>query len=271
MFYATDEKYYWKMFISACATLPSQKVKQKVIFTQGEVEYAAMQFGMPCIPYPPSESPFLPHRKEPLTSFGTLHQAIANNDGLGVWFLCSAYDVDSSIREALLLTFCYLAALNCWLLLCPVTLSHDWQMGSVPLVTSLADTRNLATCLFFGGCLVLTYKAFTDFETLNKVAGFSTSDATAFERHRAKWLLVTASKSCFTSKCFLRNDLAALSLVFQPTTDRIAVDDEVAPISKVEWLTSQALPAPMYISIVHTVFREAIIPKVESCFDESAF
>ncbi|KAI4484940.1 hypothetical protein M0802_012936 [Mischocyttarus mexicanus] len=67
-----------------------------------------------------------------------------------------------------LLTFCYLAALNCWLLLCPVTLSHDWQMGSVPLVTSLADTRNLATCLFFGGCLVLTYKAFTDFEVSSR-------------------------------------------------------------------------------------------------------
>ncbi|XP_076380772.1 protein O-mannosyl-transferase TMTC1 [Megalopta genalis] len=63
-----------------------------------------------------------------------------------------------------LLTFCYLAALNCWLLLCPATLSHDWQMGSVPLVASLADTRNMATCLFFGGCLILTYKAFTDFE-----------------------------------------------------------------------------------------------------------
>ncbi|KAL2712911.1 protein O-mannosyl-transferase TMTC1-like isoform X3 [Vespula squamosa] len=215
MFHAGDEKYDWKMFISACATLPSEKVKQKVIFTQGEVEYAAMQFGMPCIPYPPSESPFLPHRKEPLTSFGTLHQAIANNDELGVR----------------LLTFCYLAALNCWLLLCPVTLSHDWQMGSVPLVTSLADTRNLATCLFFGGCLVLTYKAFTDFETLNKVAGFSTSDVTAFERHRA---------NCFTSKCFLRNDLAALSLVFQPTTNRIAVDDEVAPISRVVTQESMA-------------------------------
>lgn len=63
-----------------------------------------------------------------------------------------------------LLTFCYLAALNCWLLLCPVTLSHDWQMGSVPLVASLADTRNIATCIFFGGCLLITYKAFTDFE-----------------------------------------------------------------------------------------------------------
>ncbi|GAB1865473.1 TMTC3 protein [Camponotus japonicus] len=63
-----------------------------------------------------------------------------------------------------LLTFCYLASLNCWLLLCPAILSHDWQMGSVPLVTSFTDTRNLATCIFFGGCLVLTYKAFTDFE-----------------------------------------------------------------------------------------------------------
>lgn len=63
-----------------------------------------------------------------------------------------------------LMTFCYLAALNCWLLLCPAILSHDWQMGSVPLVTSFTDTRNLATCIFFGGCLVLTYKAFTDFE-----------------------------------------------------------------------------------------------------------
>ncbi|XP_031778983.1 protein O-mannosyl-transferase TMTC1 [Nasonia vitripennis] len=63
-----------------------------------------------------------------------------------------------------LLTFCYLATLNCWLVLCPATLSHDWQMGSVPLIASLADTRNLATCLFFGGCLVLTYRAFADFE-----------------------------------------------------------------------------------------------------------
>lgn len=63
-----------------------------------------------------------------------------------------------------LLTFCYLAALNCWLLLCPATLSHDWQMGSVPLVTSIIDVRNFATCLFFGACLVITYRAFTDIE-----------------------------------------------------------------------------------------------------------
>ncbi|KAJ9597493.1 hypothetical protein L9F63_011653, partial [Diploptera punctata] len=62
------------------------------------------------------------------------------------------------------LTFCYLAAFNCWLLLCPATLSHDWQMGSVPLLTSLADSRNIATCLFFGCCLLLVYRGIADFE-----------------------------------------------------------------------------------------------------------
>lgn len=74
------------------------------------------------------------------------------------------HDLITVVTDFRLLTFCYLAALNCWLLLCPAILSHDWQMGSVPLVTSFTDTRNLATCIFFGGCLVLTYKAFTDFE-----------------------------------------------------------------------------------------------------------
>ncbi|XP_075235053.1 protein O-mannosyl-transferase TMTC1-like [Lycorma delicatula] len=64
-----------------------------------------------------------------------------------------------------LLTFCYLAAFNFWLLLCPATLSHDWQMGSIPLVTSLADYRNVATCLFFAGVLWLAYRIIADFES----------------------------------------------------------------------------------------------------------
>jgi hypothetical protein len=62
------------------------------------------------------------------------------------------------------LTFCYLAAFNCWLLLCPATLSHDWQMGSVPLLTSLTDSRNIATCLFFGCCFLIAYRGIADFE-----------------------------------------------------------------------------------------------------------
>lgn len=43
------------------------------------------------------------------------------------------------------LTYNYLAALNVWLLVFPCDLCCDWTMGTVPLVTSLADPRNLAT------------------------------------------------------------------------------------------------------------------------------
>ncbi|OAD62509.1 Transmembrane and TPR repeat-containing protein 2 [Eufriesea mexicana] len=89
---------------------------------------------------------------------GSIHLAVSGGPTAIAYVY---FAMEDSMR---LLTFCYLAALNCWLLLCPATLSHDWQMGSVPLVASLADTRNLATCLFFGGCLILTYKAFMDFE-----------------------------------------------------------------------------------------------------------
>ena len=44
------------------------------------------------------------------------------------------------------LTYSYLCALNFWLLLCPSRLCYDWSMGSIPLVESLNDPRNLATC-----------------------------------------------------------------------------------------------------------------------------
>lgn len=63
-----------------------------------------------------------------------------------------------------LLTFCYLAAFNWWLLVCPSTLSHDWQMGSIPLVTSLADCRNLTTALFLTCCVLIAYRCAADFE-----------------------------------------------------------------------------------------------------------
>ncbi|XP_058830997.1 protein O-mannosyl-transferase TMTC1-like [Topomyia yanbarensis] len=63
-----------------------------------------------------------------------------------------------------LLTFCYLAAFNWWLLLCPSTLSHDWQMGSIPLVTSISDPRNLLTFIAFFAALLLVYRGILDFE-----------------------------------------------------------------------------------------------------------
>ena len=41
------------------------------------------------------------------------------------------------------LTYLYLPVFNFAQLLCPSTLSYDWQLGSVPLVTRIADTRNV--------------------------------------------------------------------------------------------------------------------------------
>ncbi|XP_076036055.1 protein O-mannosyl-transferase TMTC2-like isoform X2 [Oratosquilla oratoria] len=63
-----------------------------------------------------------------------------------------AADCDSVGVRAL--TFLFLPAFNFWLLLCPATLSFDWSMEAIPLVTSLADPRNLATLVMYS-CIVL--------------------------------------------------------------------------------------------------------------------
>lgn len=58
------------------------------------------------------------------------------------------------------LTYSYLASLNAWLLSFPSSLCCDWTMGTVALVESLADPRNLATLLLL--CLIarLVWAAF---------------------------------------------------------------------------------------------------------------
>lgn len=57
-----------------------------------------------------------------------------------------------------------MAALHGWLLLCPATLSHDWQFGSVPLVASAGDGRNLATAAFLAALALLAHRALADLE-----------------------------------------------------------------------------------------------------------
>uniref|UniRef100_A0A8C8RJF8 Protein O-mannosyl-transferase TMTC3 n=1 Tax=Pelusios castaneus TaxID=367368 RepID=A0A8C8RJF8_9SAUR len=47
------------------------------------------------------------------------------------------------------LTFNYLLSVNAWLLLNPSELCCDWTMGTIPLVESLLDIRNIATITFF--------------------------------------------------------------------------------------------------------------------------
>ncbi|XP_076355014.1 protein O-mannosyl-transferase Tmtc3-like [Tachypleus tridentatus] len=56
------------------------------------------------------------------------------------------------------LTFSYLISLNAWLLLFPCDLCCDWTMGTIPLVTSVEDLRNVST-LCFGVILLLLLRS----------------------------------------------------------------------------------------------------------------
>ncbi|XP_032378797.1 protein O-mannosyl-transferase TMTC3 [Etheostoma spectabile] len=55
------------------------------------------------------------------------------------------------------LTFNYLLSVNAWLLLNPSELCCDWTMGTIPLVESLLDLRNLATLVFYTFLGLLVY------------------------------------------------------------------------------------------------------------------
>ena len=44
-----------------------------------------------------------------------------------------------------MLSLLYLPAHNAWLILCPWVLAYDWQLGAVPLITTLEDKRNVAS------------------------------------------------------------------------------------------------------------------------------
>ncbi|XP_043943181.1 protein O-mannosyl-transferase TMTC1 [Protopterus annectens] len=54
----------------------------------------------------------------------------------------------SPSRLTRFLTYSYLLVFNALLLLAPITLCYDWQVGSIPLVESVWDPRNIATVLF---------------------------------------------------------------------------------------------------------------------------
>lgn len=55
------------------------------------------------------------------------------------------------------LTFNYLLPVNAWLLLFPSDLCCDWTMGTIPLVESTLDLRNIATIAFYAFLSLLAY------------------------------------------------------------------------------------------------------------------
>ncbi|XP_049514185.1 protein O-mannosyl-transferase TMTC1-like [Dermacentor silvarum] len=65
----------------------------------------------------------------------------------------------SRVFSTRLLTYSYLCAFNAWLVICPCTLSYDWQMGSIPLVESPYDPRNLATMALLATLVALAWRS----------------------------------------------------------------------------------------------------------------
>lgn len=59
------------------------------------------------------------------------------------------------------LTYHYLIAVNLWLLLFPCNLCCDWTMGTVPLVESFLDVRNVTTVVAYAFLFLLVFKAFS--------------------------------------------------------------------------------------------------------------
>ncbi|XP_078582550.1 protein O-mannosyl-transferase TMTC3-like [Branchiostoma floridae x Branchiostoma japonicum] len=59
------------------------------------------------------------------------------------------------------LTFNYLLSINAWLLLFPSELCCDWTMGTVPLVETFSDPRNLCTLAFWVTMAKLAHYALT--------------------------------------------------------------------------------------------------------------
>ncbi|KAH9503706.1 Protein O-mannosyl-transferase tmtc1 [Bulinus truncatus] len=73
------------------------------------------------------------------------------------------------------LTFNYVACYNIWLLLCPSLLCYDWTGGSIPLVESVMDHRNLYTVLMLTAtsylCWRTIHQMYEDVNTANRDHG----------------------------------------------------------------------------------------------------
>ncbi|XP_054160787.1 protein O-mannosyl-transferase Tmtc3-like isoform X2 [Oppia nitens] len=66
--------------------------------------------------------------------------------------------VDTPVRQ---LTYNFLLAMNSWLMLFPNALCCDWTMGTIPLIETYSDIRNVGTIVFYMIFCILVWKAFT--------------------------------------------------------------------------------------------------------------
>jgi len=68
----------------------------------------------------------------------------------------------SNSSQTRLLTYSYVNAYNAWLLVYPSGLCHDWSMGSIPLIETIADVRNMVTfSVIFSIAVLVIYATIT--------------------------------------------------------------------------------------------------------------
>lgn len=98
----------------------------------------------------------------PFLSFCVLSPTIPPPLTLIAFLYTSRFDNPASVAPtpARQLTYNYLVSQNLWLLLFPCNLCCDWTMGTVPIIDSLLDARNLATILAYLLIGVLIWVAF---------------------------------------------------------------------------------------------------------------
>lgn len=77
----------------------------------------------------------------PITDFSTADNPIAKSTSIWTRFL----------------TFTYLPVFNFKLLLYPSTLSFDWGMDAIPRLTTIFDTRNVTSLIFYGSLTKTVY------------------------------------------------------------------------------------------------------------------
>lgn len=69
----------------------------------------------------------------------------------------------SNSSQTRLFTYSYVNAYNVWLLFYPYSLCHDWSMGSIPLVETITDVRNLVTSsVVFAIAILIIYAIITN-------------------------------------------------------------------------------------------------------------
>ncbi|XP_050529637.1 protein O-mannosyl-transferase Tmtc3 [Daktulosphaira vitifoliae] len=81
------------------------------------------------------------------------------------------FDNPASVSEwpARQLTYNYLVSVNALLLLFPCDLCCDWTMGTIPLVESASDPRNLATLFTYAVVAALVYTAITTTNRIKRI------------------------------------------------------------------------------------------------------